>query len=476
MRLCAALIVLAISAACATNPVTGRREFSLMSEAQELALGRQADAEIRREMGVYDDPELQRYISDVGQRMAALSHRPHLPWTFTVVDSPAINAFAVPGGYIYITRGILPYLADEAELAGVLGHEIGHVTARHASQQYSRQAGGGIGLAVLSIFVPQTAPFADLSSMGLGVLFLKYGRDDELESDRLGMEYASSAGWDPAGVPRFLSTLARVSATTERGVPNWLSTHPEPGSRVGEAAPVVEKFRTPDAIARNEDEFLRAIDRVVVGDSIEQGIVRGNVFVHPMLRIGIEFPEGWEVINSAEQVMAREPGTAHYMLLQHVAQPRGQGIEQVAADAMRRAGYAALQGEPLQLGGLDGYTGLYRGSLNGVGRVLMRAMHVAVGRQVYVVAGFAPEAEFEPVDAVIAPALRTFRELSAGEASAIRPNRLAYHTVASGESWQSIAQHAGGGLASAATLALMNGYEIADQPAPGARIKIVVPG
>ena len=154
-RLTLAVIVLVVSVACATNPVSGKKEFSLMSEAEELAIGQQADAEIRREMGVYDNQELQRYVSDIGMRLARQSHRPNLPWTFTVVDSPAINAFAVPGGYVYITRGILPYLEDEAELAGVLGHEIGHVTARHASQQYSRQAAGGIGLAVLSIFVPR---------------------------------------------------------------------------------------------------------------------------------------------------------------------------------------------------------------------------------------------------------------------------------------------------------------------------------
>ncbi len=478
MRLMPALVILSVAwlAACATNPVTGKREFSLMSEAEELAIGQQADAEIRREMGVYDDRELQRYVSDIGHRLAAVSHRPNLPWTFTVVDSPAINAFAVPGGYVYITRGILPYLENEAELAGVLGHEIAHVTARHASQQYSRQAGGSIGLAVLSIFVPQTAPFADLSSMGLGMLFLKYGRDDELESDRLGMEYAANAGWDPAGVPQFLSTLARVSETTERGVPNWLSTHPDPASRVGDAEPIVSKFASAEATATNEDAFLRAIEGIVVGDSLEQGIVRDNAFAHPSLRIALEFPEGWDVYNGAEQVMAREPGTAHYMLLQHVAQPRGQNVQAVAVDAMRRAGYQQLSGDATRLAGNDAYVGVYRGSLQGVGRVLMRAAHVVVGRQVYVIAGFAPEGEFEAIDRVIAPAIESFRELSASEAASIRPNRLSFYTVRQGDSWQSIAQRAGGGIVSSATLAIMNGHEVSEQPAVGERIKIVVAG
>lgn len=476
MRLILPALVLSVAVACATNPVTGKREFNLMSEAEELAIGQQADAEIRREMGVYNDQEVQRYVSDIGMRLARQSHRPNLPWTFTVVDSAAINAFAVPGGYVYLTRGILPYLDDESELAGVLGHEIGHVTARHAAQQYSRQMGGSLGLILLGIFVPQTAPFQDLSSLGLGVLFLKYSRDDELESDRLGMEYAAAAGWDPSGVPRFLSTLARVSATSERGVPNWLSTHPEPAARVVENEPLVAKYASETATARNRDDYGRAIDGVVVGDSIEQGIVRANTFLHPMLRVGLEFPEGWEVFNSPEQVTAREPGTQHYMLLQQVEQPRGRTIQEVATDAMRRAGYSRIEGGPETVSGLDAYIGLYRGSISGVGRVRMRAAHVAVGRQVYVLAGFAPEAEFEQVDRVLAPSLRTFRELSAREAADVRPNRLEFYTVQQGDSWQSIAQRAGQGITNAATLAIMNGREVADQPQPGDRVKIVVQG
>ena len=209
--------------------------MSLISEAEEIAQGRQADAEIRREMGVYADEELQRYVSGIGERVASVSHRPNLPWTFTVLDSPVVNAFALPGGFVYVTRGLMAHLEDESELAGVLGHEVGHVTARHASQQFTRSAGGSIGMLLMSIFVPSIRPFGDLASAGLSTLFLKYGREDELESDRLGMEYASKAGWDPAGVPHFLETLSRLDALTERGIPNWLSTHPEPGSRVEKA-------------------------------------------------------------------------------------------------------------------------------------------------------------------------------------------------------------------------------------------------
>ncbi|HWI19025.1 MAG TPA: M48 family metalloprotease [Vicinamibacterales bacterium] len=474
-------LALAGAAACATNPVTGKRQMTLLSEAEELAIGQQQDVEIRREMGVYDDPELQRYVNDIGQRIARTSHRPNLPWSFTVVDSPAINAFALPGGYIYLTRGLLAYLDDESELAGVLGHEIGHVTARHAAQAYTRQAQANVGLTILSIFVPSTRPFADLGAAGLGVLFLKHGREQELEADRLGVEYGAANGFDPTGVPRFLTTLARVAAMSERGVPNWLSTHPDPGSRVTKAEPVAGKFLSPDARAVNRDRYLERIQGLLFGDSPKDGIVRGNEFLHPMLRIAVKFPEGWELTNTPDAVLAQEPGTKHFMVLQEVERPLVRGaaarsIADTAITAMRAAGYTAVDGTMQQINGNEAYVGRYRGNAKDVGKVEMRAAHIALGRQLYVVAGFAPEQEFALVDREIAPAVQSFRQLSPQEASNVRPNRIAFHTVVKGDSWQSIAARQGKGYVNAATLAIMNDRDVSMQPTPGDRIKIVVEG
>src|SRR5688572_8660684 len=163
-----ALVAAVAMTACATNPVTGKRELSFMSEAQEISVGREADAQVRQEMGLYEDDDLQRYVQEIGMRLAQRSQRPNLPWSFAVLDSPAVNAFALPGGFIYITRGILPYLDNEAQLVGVLGHEIGHVTARHSAQQYTRGMGASIGVLVSSIFVPAVRPFSDLAQGGLG--------------------------------------------------------------------------------------------------------------------------------------------------------------------------------------------------------------------------------------------------------------------------------------------------------------------
>ncbi len=470
------LLTACVNAACATNPVTGKRGMSLLSEAEELAIGQQQDLEIRKEMGVYDDPELQRYVNDIGQQLARVSHRPNLPWTFTVVDSPAINAFALPGGYIYLTRGILAYLDDESELAGVLGHEIGHVTARHAAQAYTRQMQAGIALSVLSIFVPGTAPFADLGATGLSVLFLRHGREAELEADRLGVEYGSGANYDPAGVPRFLATLARVDALSERGVPNWLSTHPDPGSRVVKAEPVAGKFVSEDAKTLNRDQYLERIHGLVFGDKPEDGIVRGNEFLHPLLRFAVKFPEGWELTNTASAVLAQEPGTQHFMVLQPVEQVRGRSIGDAAVAAMRSAGYTVVDGRIDKINGQDAHVGLYRGNAKDVGKVLMRAAHIALGRQLYVVAGFAPEKEFDQVDKDILPSVQTFRQLSAAEASRIQPNRIDFYVVKAGDSWQSIATRQGKSFVSAATLAIMNDHDVSVQPQAGDRVKIVVEG
>ena len=488
MRGCraAGLFVLAVAMlapACATNPVTGKRQMSLLSEAEELAIGQQQDAEIRREMGVYDDQALQRYVNEIGQDLARASHRPNLPWTFTIVDSPAINAFALPGGYVYLTRGILAYLDDEAELAGVLGHEIGHVTARHAAQAYTRQAQANLGLTILSIFVPSTAPFADLGATGLSVLFLKNGREAEIEADRLGVQYGSGAGYDPAGVPRFLATLARVDALSERGIPNWLSSHPDPGSRATRAEPVAGQFVSADAKKINRDPYLERIRGLVFGDNPKDGIVRGNEFLHPLLRIGVTFPEGWELTNTAQAVLAQEPGTDHFMVLQEVERPRTRqsagaqvAIADIALEAMRKAGYTVVDGNMQSINGNQAHVGVYRGNAKGTGKVMMRAAHVTMGRQMYVVAGFAPEQEFASVDRDIQPALQTFRQLSVQEAADLRPNRIDFYVARQGDSWQSIAARQGKNFVNAATLAIMNDREVHVQPQAGERVKIVVAG
>ena len=465
--------------ACATNPATGDKEFSLMSEAQEVQLGQEMDGQVRREMGVYDDAELQRYVSDVGMRLARASERPNLPWHFTVVDEPAVNAFALPGGYIYITRGILAFLHDEQQMAGVLGHEIGHVTARHSAQQYTKATSAGLGLTLLSIFVPEARPLQGVAETALGVLFLKYGRDDELQADRLGAQYTAKTGWDPRGVAGMLRTLQRldVASGSNRGVPNWLSTHPAPADRVEKVLAFIQE--NPIAVGtsgRKTDEttYERHIEGIVFGDSPSDGIVRGNDFLHPDLRLALAFPQGWQIQNSAQQVVAKAPDRENYMLLQLVPKPSG-SIQQIAQGTMANAGFRQLEGERATLNGLDAYVGTYQGAIQGLGNVVTVAAHIVHERNVYMFAGFAPPNQFQGVQSQFANSIRSFRELSRSEAANIRPNRVDIHTVRSGETWQAIAERSGG-LVKPATLAIMNDYEPNQQPRAGDRIRVIVAG
>jgi predicted Zn-dependent protease len=471
-------VLLALLVACATNPVTGRREVSFMSEAQEISIANESEPQIKEEMGVYNDPELQQYVSEIGWRMAKISERAHLPWRFTVVDVPAVNAFAVPGGAIYITRGIMPFLDNEAELAGVLGHEIGHVTARHSAQQYTRQVGGQAGLIALGIFVPAARPLGDVGAQALGVLFLKYGRDDELQSDQLGAKYESQLGWDPAAVPAFLSTLGRLdeAAGDRRGVPNWLSTHPDPLSRVDEIQPTVQQLKAAGgSFSTNREAFVQRIDGIVYGDNPEQGLARGSVFLHPVLRFRIDFPDKWEISNSPQQVVAKAPGANVFMLLQGVQKPQGRNIQEIARNDMNDAGFREVEGSRATINGLEAFIGVYQGQMEGLGAVRTRVAHIMHGKDVYLVAGLTAPDVFSQSDAAFSSSIRSFRPLSAAEAENIRPDRVDIYVVRAGDTWQSIAERSGGAI-TAATLAVMNQATPASQPQPGARIKIVVRG
>lgn len=469
------VVCLLVLAGCATNPATGRRQLMLMSEQEEIQIGRQTDQEIRQQMGLYDDPALQEYVSSVGQKLVGASHRPELPWSFAVVDEPAVNAFAVPGGFIYLTRGILPYLRDESELAAVLGHEIGHVDARHSAEAYSKQLGAGLGLAFAGVVAPSTQPFQGLAGAGLSVLFLKYGRDAELESDRLGVGYSASMGWDPDGVPGLLSTLARLDAAqgASRGVPNWALTHPPAADRVERVQEAVASA-PPGATTTNAAALERHLDGIVFGDSREKGIVRGNEFLHPILRFAVRFPEGWQVSNSDTQVSARLDETSNRVMLLELAQGSGP-VRQLASTQMASAGWREVSGQATSINGLDAYVGTYQGAVNNTA-VTLQAAHVRAGSQTYIIAGVAPSNEFQSAAPVFASAIRTFRTLSAAEAERIQPNRVDFRIARAGDTWESLAREVTGGTVSASALAIMNGRDQSAQPQAGERLRVVVGG
>jgi predicted Zn-dependent protease len=467
----------ALLVSCATNPATGRRQLILMSEQEELALGKQSDAEIRQQMGVYADQALQDYVNRVGQRLARQSFRPNLPWTFTVVDEAAVNAFALPGGYIYVTRGILPFLRNEAELAGVLGHEVGHVDAKHSVDQYSKQMLAGGALAGASILLPKYQSAFGAGGIVAQLAFLKFGRDAELEADKLGVGYASGGGWAPQAMQGVLGTLGRLDAAqgSSRGIPNWAMTHPPAEDRVLRVQEAVATASSRGGTATNPEPYERVIDQIVIGDSREKGMVRGSEFVHPILRFSLRFPDSWEIVNGAEQVSASPGQQANAVMLLELSQNRG-NPQQAARAEMSAAGFTEVSGDSGRINGLDAYIGTYEGAVNQT-RVVALSAHIRSGQQMYVVAGLTTASGFSQLERTFANAIQSFRQLSAAEAERIQPNRLGWYVVRSGDSWESIARQARTATPmKASTLAIMNGSDPGTSPRPGARVRVVVGG
>lgn len=478
MKLVRVLVLTVLAIGCATNPATGRRQLILMSEQEEIGLGRQSDAEIRQQMGAYADQDLQRYVDRIGQRLARESFRPKLLWTFTVVDESAVNAFALPGGFIYVTRGILPFLRNEAELAGVLGHEIGHVDAKHSVDQYSRQMLAGGALAGASILAPKWRAAFGAGGLVAQLAFLKFGRDAELEADRLGVGYASSGGWTPQAMQGVLGTLGRLDDAqgSRRGVPNWALTHPPAADRMMKVQEAVATAAARGGTATNAAEFERVIDGVVIGDSREKGMVRGSEFLHPVLRFSLRFPEGWEIMNGSDQVSAVESEQGNVAMLLELSKNSSGSAEQAAHADMPAAGLRETSGGTARINGLEAYVGTYEGVTNNTS-VLLRAAHIRSGQQIYLVVGLATAAEFPRADRGFTAAIQSFRQLSQQEADRIQPKRLDFHMVRSGDTWESIARQSGGtNGVKPATLAIMNGSEPATAPRAGARIRIVVGG
>jgi predicted Zn-dependent protease len=292
---------------CAVNPATGRRQLSFVSESREIEMGREADGQISEGFGLYDDAELTAYVTEIGKKLAATSERPDLPWSFRVLDDPIVNAFALPGGFIFVTRGILAHLNSDAELAGVLGHEIGHVTARHSVNQMSRQQLQQIGLSVGALLSEDIRSVGGALEAGLGLLNLRYGRGDESQSDELGVRYMTRAGYDARELIHVFRTLELVSGDPEDRLPEWQSTHPTPENREQRIDEIIADSDV-DYTGTREGvgAFTRRVNGITYGPDPREGFFQGALFRHPTLRFRIRFPEDWRRANERTRVIAVE--------------------------------------------------------------------------------------------------------------------------------------------------------------------------
>ncbi len=307
--------------ACVKNPATGKRQFMLISEKQEIAMGAEYDPQLVEAMGLYENPQLQALVENIVREMGLISHRPHLKYHIRLLDSPVVNAFAVPGGYIYLTRGILAHFNNQAELAGVIGHEMGHITARHTVSKMSSQTLAQLALIGGMVVSETFRNYGELAMMGMQLLFLKYSRDDEREADRLGVEYTAKMRYDAGKFADFYKLLQRMQLASEHGgIPTFLSTHPDPGNRFNDVKKDALKWQ--QELSHNEwkvntNEYLSMIDGIIFGDDPRQGYVDGNTFYHPTMKFQFNFPQGWKLINSPTSVQIAEPEQKAILLLMH---------------------------------------------------------------------------------------------------------------------------------------------------------------
>jgi predicted Zn-dependent protease len=304
-----ALSVLFVLGGCARDHVTGRPSLSVINEEQEVELGKEYDAQTVAEYGLYDDEDLASLVDDIGQRLAALSHRSGIEYHFRVLDDGTVNAFALPGGFVYLPRGILAFFNSEDQLAGVMAHETAHVVARHGVEQMSQRVfATGFGLTDrLGQIFPVVVGLA-MAPINLGML--KYSRDHENEADALGVEYATRDGYDTHAMADFFKTLGAMSEQAGHSVPTYLSTHPDSGTRYERVNELTEEWQNKiDYEPRSNDpaSYLQRIDGIVYGRDPRLGFTADGMFYHPLLQFQLPIPADWKLNNSASRVIVVAP-------------------------------------------------------------------------------------------------------------------------------------------------------------------------
>jgi predicted Zn-dependent protease len=465
--------VLSLSAltACATNPVTGRRELSLISEGQEVQMGREASQNDLRRVGTLANADAQALVRRIGVQMAAKSERPGLPWEFHVLDDAAVNAFAYPGGFIFVTRGLMTHLNSEAQLAEVIGHEIGHVTAKHTVAAISQQQVAQIGLVGASIFSPTIARYGDLLGASASLLFLKFGRDDELQADALGFQYSLAQGYDVRESPKVFETLGRLSGGNGR-IPEWQSTHPDPGNRIQRAEQRLAE--TPASVlagARlNREGYLRLLEGMVFGENPRHGYFREQQFLHPDLRFQFDFPRGWKTANQPDAVVGVSPDDgAQFQLVNGQGTPAQtlQSFLQQQGITVRQSGQTTINGLSAVMATFDAQT--QQGTLNGI------ATSVAHNGNTFLMLGLTVPQVAAQRGPELEAAIRSFRPLTDAAALNVQPARLQLVTIPDAMTGQQFVQRYPSSVP-AERVYIINGIEANSTLPRGMQLKRVVGG
>ena len=466
------IMALLLLSGCTKIAATGERHFSLVGEEQEVQMGAESDEEIIETMGLYPSPELQNYVQALGARLAAATERPDLPWTFRVVDDNVVNAFALPGGYVYITRGIMARFENEAQLAGVLGHEIAHVTAKHAVIRLSRSMLAQLGFGIARVVEPGLEPFAPLAGAGLQLLFLKYSREDETEADLLGIRYMARVEENPRELMDVMAMLARNSAAEKKGVmPQWASTHPLPENRLEVIGEQLQTVPAKKYEPVERESYLRRLEGMVYGDDPREGYTRDNLFYHPTLRFRLDFPAGWEILNQKRVVVAISP--ERQATIQMTLAKLSSSAEGIKA-LFGKEGIAGQSAEQVTINGLPAATGTFLARTD-KGVIAGRAMFIEYAGRIYQLVGYSLQPQWRQFAGDIRQTMESFAELTDPKFLQVEPYRLAVVQI---EAPVTLADwyRANPAPVQLEEIARLNQMEADDLLAPGRLLKTVVGG
>jgi predicted Zn-dependent protease len=461
---------------CAMAPVTGKREFVLMSEEEEISIGQKLNPEIIKQYGYYSDPVLQEYVNQLGKKIAQVSHRSDLIFHFKIIDTPVINAFALPGGYIYINRGILAQINSEAELSCILGHEIGHVAARHAVKQITKARAYQIGALAASIFVPEVSRFQDLFDIVTMAVLQGYGRKNEFQADQLGQEYAFKAGYNPQDAVSFFQTLKRIESESENKrersfLDDLFASHPPLEERIKKD---IERTRIFLASGEKEvvslpNQYKSQLDGLLYGDDPKNGVIEDNVFKHRDLRFELTFPEDWKITNEKNKVWAKHPQKEWYVTLTQHDLAKRISPEKYAKKRAKKVGLKIVSGKTIKINYLSAFVG--RGRRDSF---FLKFAYIFKGDKVYCLGGRAPRSEFGEVEKEFTKAIFSFRELSVSEAKEIKAARIKVYTIKKGDTLQSIAQKELGDIKKAKDIAMLNGLQLETSLKEGDKLKLII--
>lgn len=487
-RTLAALALLLTLSACGTtnqNFITGENQRGAYTWAQERELGTQADQQIVAQFGLYDeDPGLTAYVERIAQDVLQTSAYSdpstpvevrNTPFVFRVLDSPVVNAFALPGGYIYVTRGLMTYLENEAQLAVVLGHEVGHVLGRHSSEQAARaqlSQLGLVGAAVLGGVVGGgnvAQGILEYGSTGVQLLQLKYGRGAEREADMAGVAYAEFAGYDAAQAARFFRALSRLSSQNGSTLPSFLSTHPDPAEREQTIPELANGDPRYQGETINAEEYLRQIEGIVVGDDPRQGFVENGVFYHPELRFRLDVPRGWQTQNSPAAFVMGEPNGQAVMQLTLAGQS---SAEAAARELASQQGVRTTQSGAATVGGNSAYV-LEGTAQQQNGSVGFLATFIEYGGNVYQVLGLTAANNLRQYGRTFQSVAGSFARLTDSRYLNRQPSRLEVTTAPRGATIQSMLRGRSlpGGLTEE-EVAIMNQVELGEALRSGQRVKL----